>query len=131
MDVAAFPLIPHLEAVNLLVAYRTLAHRVHQPGARIVISTDNSGSSFALQSGRTKDTTFANCSRELWLEALINNHIVVIRHKSGVDIPLADALSRQARDQTKADYVQRAISQRGITLISPFLKGYKFFSDSL
>lgn len=48
-----FPDIHHLEAINLVVAYNTLAHRVAYPGCLIVISTDNLGSSIALQTGRT------------------------------------------------------------------------------
>lgn len=81
---ACFPHIHHLEAVNLIFAYTTLAHLVAEPGALLVLSTDNISSSFALESGRTRDMIFASCSRELWLKALANNHLVTIRHKAGL-----------------------------------------------
>lgn len=80
--------IHHLEAINLLVAYRTLAPLVGELGALIVISTDNLASSCALETGRTQDPLFARCSREMWLQASINNHSVVIRHKHGSLIPM-------------------------------------------
>lgn len=65
--------IHHLEAINLLVAYPTLAPLVTQPGDQVIISTDNISSSYALETGRTKDSVFAKCSREMWLLATINN----------------------------------------------------------
>lgn len=124
-----FPRIHDLEAVNVVVAYNTLAHRVATPGCLIVISTDNLGSSVALQTGRTKDMTFANCARELWLLATRNNHVIEIRHKHGILIPLADALSRQFHDHQKASYVEQMIKERSLTTLAPELGGYKFFSD--
>lgn len=126
-----YPQIHHLEAINLLVAYRTLAKKIQRPGATIVISTDNSGSSFALQSGRTKDTVFASCSRQLWLDATTNNHIVLIRHKPGHLIPLSDALSRQSRDTQKDVYVRETVRRQNLIFVHPALSGYVFFNDKL
>lgn len=58
-----FPKIHHLEAVNILVAYQKLGTiRKFQP-AKVVIYTDNMASSCVLSSGKTKDETFAACSR--------------------------------------------------------------------
>lgn len=124
-----FKNIHQLEAVNLLVAYSTLAHLVAEPGCLIVISTDNISSSIALQTGRTKDIVFGNCARELWLLAAINNHIIEIRHKPGTLIPMADALSRKSHDPTKAAYVQQTIKDRALVMVAPRLNGYKFFSE--
>lgn len=129
--VQKYPHIHHLEAVNLLVAYRTLASMIHQVGVNIVISTDNSGSSFALQSGRTKDPVFASCSRQLWLEATTNNHLVLIRHKPGYLLPLSDALSRQSRDPHKAAFVSEKVAQQKLVPVSPVTTGHVFFDDML
>lgn len=68
-----YPLIDHLEAINLLVAFRTLATLVRETGACIVMATDI-GSSYAIQIGKTKDKVFADCAREMWLEALSSGH---------------------------------------------------------
>lgn len=124
-----FSNIHHLEAINLIVAYNTLAKYVATPGVLIVINTDNMASSIALETGRTKNSTLGNCAQELWLQATINNHVVEIRHKPGHDIPLADALSRQYHEHVKADYVANAISSHNLTIVSPKLNGYKFFSE--
>lgn len=126
-----FPHIHHLEAVNLLVAYATLAPLVAEPGALLVISTDNISSSFALETGRTKDMVFASCSRELWFRALTNNHLVTIRHKAGSLIPLADALSRQHFDGQKAAYVQQEVRLRNLVVLPPRLDNYHFFTTGL
>lgn len=48
---AAFPNIHHLEAVNILVAYQTLANCWAIHPARIIIYTDNMASSCVLSSG--------------------------------------------------------------------------------
>lgn len=97
----------------------------------VVISTDNEGSSWALQTGRTKDPVFASCSRQLWLDALVNTHMVVIKHKSGSLIPLSDALSRQSLDSKKAQFAREAVQHQSLTALSPVLKGYVFFDDML
>lgn len=64
-----FPAIHQLEALNLLVAYRTLCPMAGTQGGCIVMLTDNQASAYALQSGKTKDPVLAACSRELWLDS--------------------------------------------------------------
>ena len=60
--------ISQLEATNIVVAVKTLvpASMVHH---KIVVTTDNTASVFALTMGRTKDYVLAACARELWLIA--------------------------------------------------------------
>lgn len=70
-----FPVIHQMEAVNILVAYRTLAHVHNQDPIRVLILTDNISSSAALMTGRTKDVVLGACARELWLEAAKNDDI--------------------------------------------------------
>lgn len=69
---AAFPDIVHLEAINVVVAFRTLVTPKKLTPAAVTISTDTLGSSFALESGRTKDSILAACARELWLMTATN-----------------------------------------------------------
>lgn len=129
--VAKYPLIHHLEAINLVVAFRTLAPLVRQEGASIVIATDNMGSSCAIQTGKTKDPVFADCAREMWLEALTTGLTITIRHKRGELIPMADALSRQHHDRIKADYVRDTILRHNLTSVPPKLNAYVFFNNQL
>lgn len=128
---ATYPHIHHLEAINLIVAYRTLAPLVAKPGDLVVISTDNISSSQALETGRTRDHVFAKCSRELWLLAGIHNHIITIRHKHGALIPLADALSRCHHDHAKDAYVRTVVARDDLIAVSPSLEGYRFFTADL
>lgn len=128
---ANFPAIHHLEAINLVVAYKTLAPRYATAPANIIISTDNMANSFALETGRTKDPTLAACARELWLSAAIHNHSIRIRHKMGTEIPLADALSRLPHSAAKKRIVAAIINQLGIHEVPPLLNDYVFFNPSL
>lgn len=125
-----YPLIVHLEAINILVAYKTLAPTFTTTPAKILIWTDNITSSYALQSGKTKDDTLAACARELWLQATINNHEIEIKHKKGELIPLADALSRY-QDPAKARTADSLIALWHLHRLKPVTKDYKFFDDTL
>lgn len=114
-----------------MVTYRTFAPYIKTPGVRVIIFTDNQGSSAALETGRTKDLTLASCARELWLIATSYNHVISIQHKPGKDIQLADALSRQAKDNVKAHLAKREVKRLGLVQIPPAINNYKFFSESL
>lgn len=120
-----------LEAINLLVAYRTLRPRRHTPGYRIVMITDNMASSIALTTGRTKDELLATCARQLWLEAAKQDHEMVIQHRPGTLIPLADALSRSHSDSAKAKFADLLIRNRRLTRVEPILSGYSLFDNGL
>lgn len=93
-----------------------------------MVWTDNLASAWALQTGRTKDQTLAACAREIWLLASLGNHNIVVKHKPGKDIPLADALSRAAHNQDKADTAAAIIRSRGFSYVEPCLNDYVLFS---
>lgn len=95
-------MIHQLEALNVLVVFRTLAHLHSLRAAQVIIFTDNSASSHALQTVKTKDPVLASCLCELWLEAANSDHEIIIKHKPGTELVLADALSRKFSDKTKA-----------------------------
>lgn len=122
--------IHHLEAINLIVAYRTLCP-LPSAGKKIVITTDNQGSAYALATGRTKDSVLAACARELWLEAAKADHYIEIKHQLGDNIPLADALSRAHSDHRKAKLAADLILKRNLTIVNPVLSGYVFFTDGI
>lgn len=126
-----FPHIVHLEAVNITVAYKTFAPTFSCQPAKVVIWTDNITSSFAIQSGKTKDDTLAACAREIWLQAAIFNHEVEIRHKRGELIPLADALSRRYHDLAKAKTADNLIRLWHLRPLQPVVHDYNFFDERL
>lgn len=126
-----FPDIVHLEAINVVVAFRTLVIPKRIAPAAVTIWTDNLGSSYALQSGRTKDKTLAACARELWLMAANANCSISIRHKHGHLIELADALSRMNHDTQKAHLASSLVSTRGLSFVDPVLNNYVFFTPLL
>ena len=117
--VTAYHDIVHKEAVNLLIAYRTILPQ-ESAGLHIIINTDNIGSKYALELGRTKDKILAACSRQLWLEAAVKDHTVQVCHKYGKDLPLPDALSRM-HEPAKARLACRLIEEKRLLPTTPVL----------
>lgn len=70
-----------LEAINLLVAYKSLAPKQPTPGLRVVIYTDNISSAYSLMSGKTRDCTLGACARQMCLEAASCDYQFTISHK--------------------------------------------------
>lgn len=93
--------------------------------------TDNSASSQALQTGKTKDPVLASCSCELWLEAACSDHEIVIQHKPGSELILADALSRCFSDKAKAELADSIIRKHNLMIVPPCLNDYVFFNPDL
>lgn len=126
-----FPVIHQLEAVNVVVAFKTLASLHDIKAAKVTIFTDNSASSYALQTGKTKDSVLASCSRQLWLEAARSDHEIVIVHKPGSELVLADALSRRVSEKAKADLADSIIQTGNMIVVPPCLNEYVFFNIDL
>lgn len=123
--------IHQIEAINIVVAFRTLCPQTHLQGKGVLIFTDNISSSYALSTGVTKDPVLAACARELWLEAASKDVELKIKHKPGSMIPLADALSRASSDYAKRSFALSQTQLRGLSQLPPVLKGYKFFTANL
>lgn len=118
--------IHELEAINLLVAFKTLSPTPVHSQINIVIYTDNMASSYALMTGKTKDTTLGACARQIWLEAA-NRHLhFTIKHRPGVELTLADALSRYHSDDSKANLAEAILLDKGLVELPPVLGGYNF-----
>lgn len=128
-----FPAIHQLEATNLVVAYRTLCPKSGTAGKNIVLITDNLSSAYALSTGCTRDSVLSACAREMWLQAAVADHDILFRHMPGVDIPLADALSRQHDDSSKKAYAVplKITNSRCVTLIFMVLNSYNCITKSV
>lgn len=120
-----------IEAINILVAFKTLAPQPIHAKVNVVVLTDNIASAYALMTGRTKDPVLGACARQLWLEAANRQVDFSIRHKPGADIPLADALSRYYSDSAKARFADQETLARGLVECPPVLEGYNFFDHTL
>lgn len=123
--------IHQIEAINIVVAFKTFCSTKSIKGKGVHILTDNLSSSYALNSGVTKDPVLAACARQLWLEGAVKDVDITITHKAGDLIPLADALSRVKYDLTKRQFADAEIRARGLSQLPPVLNGYEFFNGSL
>lgn len=126
-----FGAIHRLEAINLVVAFKTLVPTPMNKGLHVQIYTDNMASAYALMSGKTQDETLAACARQLWLEAACQDITFSIHHKPGAELELSDALSRFHTDNAKKQFALREIKHRGLTPVEPVLCNYVFFDKSL
>lgn len=115
----------------MLIAYRTLASLFKQRGALVTIFTDNSASSYSLETGKTKDKILAAVSRELWLEAAKADHIITIKHKPGNELVFADALSRRHFDSSRARAADSHIRAFNLFEVKPCLNNCVFFNPDL
>lgn len=129
--IANFQAIHALEALNLLVAFKTLAPLHHPRRLTVVLLTDNLASSYALMTGKTKDSTLGACARQMWLEVAKKDQRFIIQHKPGHQITLADALSQYHQNGNKAAWADNEVAQRGRLEFDPVLDGYSFFSSGL
>lgn len=121
-----FVAIHALEALNVVVAYKTFAPYFN-PNSTVLIYTDNIASSFSIRTGKTKDKNLGPCAREMWLAAALHQHNIDIRHKPGADIPISDALSRMYSDPVMAQFVDNIICDRNLLKIPPNISDMKFF----
>ena len=120
----SFSHISQLEAVNLLIAYRTLTPDM--PGMSVLILTDNLSSRHALMSGHTKDPILAACAREMWLEAAKRDQRIQIDHKPGKEMVLADALSRYYSSPRKKELAEQLVKQHCLAEKKPNLNHEMF-----
>lgn len=125
---SAFKAIHQLEATNLVIAYMTLCPSQGTAGKTIVLITDNMSSAYTLSTGCTRDPILAACAREMWLQAAIADHDIQFRHKPGIEIPLADALSRRHVDSNMDTYARRAIKSNKLSMCLPNLSRLQFLN---
>lgn len=126
-----FGAIHRLEALNLVVAFKTLFPPSSPKGLHVQIFMDNMSSAYALMSGKTKDETLAACARQVWLEAACRDCTFSIHHKPGAELQLSDALSRFHSDSAKREIALSEISKGGLTEVEPVLCNYVFFDAKL
>ena len=96
--------IAHLEMLNVVVAMKTWA-RVWR-GKKVRVYCDNSNSCLAIQTGRSKDDYMQGCIRELFMYAARFDVELAVLHRPGVQMRIADALSRAGDERTLLRFVQ-------------------------
>ena len=87
--------IAQIESINLIAALVNLCP-ADPFQYDITIHTDNMSSQQVLDSGSGKDKILTACARFIWKFSALNNCIINIVHKPGIELVIADALSRAA-----------------------------------
>ena len=112
--------ISRLEALNAVIALKTLV----PPGdnlehVRVHIYSDNSASVAVMMNGRTGDQVMASTARDLAMYVAMNQWEIVVTHKPGKDLVLADALSRYDTGDGYKAIVEKEVSERKLVEVQP------------
>ena len=89
--------IAHLEMLNLVIAIKLWAK--WWKGHRIEIRCDNMNTCILVMRGKSADPYMQKCARELYLVAATNDIELNVIHTPGVELTVADALSRRHLDK--------------------------------
>ena len=110
--------ISQLEALNVVEALKSLVPKTLR-AAKILVRTDNIAAMYALNTGRTHDPVLASCAREIWLLAALQDLDVLLVHIPGVDLVLADALSRRSFDPALDRLAISLVAAKKLTAAKP------------
>ena len=83
----------HLEMLNILVAVKLWSKNWNYK--TVTVYCDNIAAVSVLTTGRGRDEFLLQCARQIWLLSALGDFKIIPQHKPGVDMVLADALSRQ------------------------------------
>ena len=92
------------------------------------VNTDNMTSQQVLSSGADRDPIICECARQIWLIVAQNSTDIVILHKPGKDIVLADALSRMGFDHRACSIADGMIAD---TDLSPVIVSHDHILDAM
>ena len=106
------------EALNIVQALKTLIPPDTRQ-ARILVQTDNIAAMYSLNTGKTQDPILAACAREIWLISALQELDILITHTPGVELVLADALSRRSFNSTLSSLADSLVTKGGLTRAKP------------
>ena len=117
--------ISELECLNCLVAARTFLTRRHR-GRRIRINCDNEPTIFAYTGGKARNKVLAACARALWMLSATLEIAIVFRHIPGVNMTIADALSRAHTARSYRDLASEYIHNKSLLMCKPCTTAYNY-----
>lgn len=108
--------IAHLEALNIVHALMFLLPKSPH-NFKIQLNTDNMASQQVLSTGKGRDEILCACARSIWMFAALNCLDVVVIHKPGSSLILADALSRYFLSDRYKAKANRMVVDQNLTRI--------------
>ena len=110
--------ISRIECINCLLAARTLLGEADK-GTTVEIRCDNEATIYTYRYGRAKDSVMTACARAMWyLGASLNINFCFV-HVPGVNMNVADALSRVFEGGIYVQRVNNFINILGLSGITP------------
>ena len=117
--------ISELECFNFLVAARTFLSEKHT-GRPIRINCDNEPTVYAYSGGKARNKVLAACACAMWMLSASLHIAIVFRHIQGVNMVLADALSRAHKDKSYQKVIDDSIRTEGMALCIPRKSAYNY-----
>ena len=109
--------IAHLEILNIVVAVKLWAK--DWAGHRIDIRTDNTNTCIVIMNGKSIDPFMQACAREIYMVVAAHDIELNVIHTPGVELQLADALSREHTDLKYANIVNRSVDIENAERVHP------------
>ena len=108
--------ISRLECLNCLLAARTFIRHEHT-GKTVLIRCDNESTVFTYQNGKARDLVMQACARGMWIiSATLQVNIIVV-HIPGVDLCVADALSREFINTSSSKKAERFVNEMNLSRV--------------
>ena len=111
--------ISRLECLNCLLAARTLLTD-NDSGKTVLVKCDNESTVYSLKFGRARDAVMAACARGMWFLGASKNINFIFEHVPGVNMVVADALSRVYDDTANLSRVQKFTSELNLLRVRPY-----------
>ena len=108
--------ISQLEGINCMAAVRLLIGPTHR-GMTVLVECDNSAAVCIFVTGKGREPVILACARAIWRHAAELDCHLLFKHKPGVLMEAADALSRVSVSANKKALARRIIRQRGLKVI--------------
>ena len=117
--------ISELECINCLVAARTFLSPKYC-GRRVRINCDNESTIYAYSGGKARNKALAACACAMWMLGASLHIAIVFRHIPGINMVLADALSRLHKGEPYKGIVSKHKRQKNLTICKPHCSAFNY-----
>ena len=119
--------IAHLELINLMVAVKLWAK--WWSGHRVTIRSDNMNTCIVVMKGRSQDDFMQACAREIYVVVAAHDIDLDVVHTPGVELVLADALSREHKDNKLKNIVNNSEQLKKAVRVYPHDELFRISND--
>ena len=120
--------ISRLECLNCLLSARTFIGEAER-GKTVLIRCDNEATVYTYMFGRGRDSVMLACARAMWLLCATLSVNLIVQHVPGVQMQVADSLSRVFNEQTSRERAMKFVHEMSLSRVytKPYHMDYSAF----